>query len=745
MQCVPLKKPDGIIRFLWENWNSIKLFTEANHERIHTIEALRKHYNADIVGGCELMVDWSQADQDFFDLFGMGEERKGAAAWNKHERNERCQPGGTSLMAFGQISPYVSKVEPDSTGLGRWVTLTLANGEKEVKVVMAYRPCFPTSIRRRGRDKLGSTVWEQHERYFRDRGEFRDPLELFDVHITDMIRQWRDNDTEVILMGDFNDNVYEGSLARILASADIRLTEQFQRLFNQDAPYSHITGTEPISAVFASPGINCEAAFISCHEAGVGDHRLHVFDFDAESLLGITAPATRRPRARNLQCRLEYARVNYERVLMQLTSRHKMFKKAKVLADGVDHMGPVEFQLAPVEFQLAFNKWDNELVELMLASEKKCRKIKNDYIPFSPIIGKWIKRLNLYRWAVKFKQGKHVNRTNLLRAFDVNNLPSPVHITLQEAQLEEHAALLMLEDMKKRAPELRVKHLQERLDIARKRDDEESATAIVRILRREYDTKKYRRLRCAFGKPKGQPASQIGVHEDDGNDNVFTSQEDVEEVGADELSSRFRNAHSAPVNSGALLDEIGTLAEKPAVEQILAGTYDFPDDWDADTRRLMEEAAAIFRHTADDVISTFVTTDDFQEWWLRADEDIQSSKSGCHFSHYKAAAHNDYLSALHCAKLNLALRTGVPLTRWGNGLTVLLEKEFGAIYIDKLRAICLFEADFNWLQKLIFAKRMMSQAIDKGIVPPEQCAKATRGLFLLNSVPKHAPIQMRAQ
>ena len=57
-------------------------------------------------------------------------------------------------------------------------------------------------------------------------------------------------------------------------------------------------------------------------------------------------------------------------------------------------------------------------------------------------------------------------------------------------------------------------------------------------------------------------------------------------------------------------------------------------------------------------------------------------------------------------------------------MTVLLGKEFGSIYIEKLCAICLFEADFNWLSELIFAKRMMSQAMDEGIVPPEQISKA---------------------
>ena len=64
------------------------------------------------------------------------------------------------------------------------------------------------------------------------------------------------------------------------------------------------------------------------------------------------------------------------------------------------------------------------------------------------------------------------------------------------------------------------------------------------------------------------------------------------------------------------------------------------------------------------------------------------------------------------------------MERWGHSLTVLLEKEFGNIYIEKMQAICLMEADFNWLNKLVFAKRMMNQAYDAGLVPDEQFAKA---------------------
>jgi hypothetical protein len=47
----------------------------------------------------------------------------------------------------------------------------------------------------------------------------------------------------------------------------------------------------------------------------------------------------------------------------------------------------------------------------------------------------------------------------------------------------------------------------------------------------------------------------------------------------------------------------------------------------------------------------------------------------------------------------------VALAQWGKGLAVLLEKIFGNVFVTKLRAICLLEADINWWSKLIFAKR----------------------------------------
>ena len=43
--------------------------------------------------------------------------------------------------------------------------------------------------------------------------------------------------------------------------------------------------------------------------------------------------------------------------------------------------------MSEAEFLLLFNKWDVEYTQFMTAADSKCRKYKNDHIPFSPGIG----------------------------------------------------------------------------------------------------------------------------------------------------------------------------------------------------------------------------------------------------------------------------------------------------------------------------------------------------------------------
>ena len=50
----------------------------------------------------------------------------------------------------------------------------------------------------------------------------------------------------------------------------------------------------------------------------------------------------------------------------------------------------------------------------------------------------------------------------------------------------------------------------------------------------------------------------------------------------------------------------------------------------------------------------------------------------------------------------------------------MLEKVAGIALVNKLRAILLIEADFNFHNKLIFGKRMLNQAQAEGVLPTKR-------------------------
>ena len=85
---------------------------------------------------------------------------------------------------------------------------------------------------------------------------------------------------------DVNDNAYTGLLPRRLTHSDLRMTEQFLAANGFEAPESYYRGKQPITGCFCTQGIDCINIFASPHQAGAGDHRYRIMDFDACSVLG---------------------------------------------------------------------------------------------------------------------------------------------------------------------------------------------------------------------------------------------------------------------------------------------------------------------------------------------------------------------------------------------------------------------------------------------------------------------------
>jgi hypothetical protein len=138
-------------------------------------------------------------------------------------------------------------------------------------------------------------------------------------------------------------------------------------------------------------------------------------------------------------------------------------------------------------------------------------------------------------------------------------------------------------------------------------------------------------------------------------DILYSTRDGVERQAAEAIAARYKVARGAPILQDARLHkDFGFLADTGVTDRVLNGTYEYPEDMDVYTKLLLQEARVIFSKLSEEEVSDFVSTTDFQSYWKYANEDIQSSESGYHFGHYKAASYDRYLSAMHAAKLTLA-------------------------------------------------------------------------------------------
>jgi hypothetical protein len=91
---------------------------------------------------------------------------------------------------------------------------------------------------------------------------------------------------DIILIGNFNKNVYTGPLAAFLAKDELHLSKMCYRTTGEVPPPTHTCGRIPIDTVFGTVGLSCTTAALQPGQVGVGDHRVFLADIAFETILG---------------------------------------------------------------------------------------------------------------------------------------------------------------------------------------------------------------------------------------------------------------------------------------------------------------------------------------------------------------------------------------------------------------------------------------------------------------------------
>ncbi len=183
---------------------------------------------------------------------------------------------------------------------------------------------------------------------------------------------------------------------------------------------------------------------------------------------------------------------------------------------------------------------------------------------------------------------------------------------------------------------------------------------------------------------------------------------------------RFDLSMSAPITVSSLREKLGFPSNTDFARSLLNGEVHVPPDVDNVTTIVIEEIQWLFQTFKGGYSEITLRDDNFCFYWGRFKEKTSSSISGMHAGHYKMVACSAVITNFLSRKITLIARGRCPPDRWGHGLQVMLEKVAEAALVDKLWAILLMEANFNYMNRWVFGHKAINKMYAIGYIPEDQ-------------------------
>ena len=637
------KDPDSI-RVMSLNVNSLPV-SGHNNPKVGRLKQVLKNYHIDVAGLQEHCINFAAlpSSKTLASLLRHGsDDIQSIQAHNTLELKNVGfhQRGGTAVVVREQLTGCIVDRGKDSTGLGMFAYYVVEGrlGTRTI-FISAYAPCR-TPV-------LSTGSYYQHiVRYLQEHSLPVNPQAFFRNTLVKFILGVVKKKYQIVLMMDSNENVTDGILSKRLADEDIPMREAVHRAMpGRRGPSTHFTNKSDcsIDGIWISDDIELVSASYLPYDETIGDHRPVVIDVHVRSVLGTLMSRIQRPKARRLNSAVPRIRNEY------LKAVREGFKEKDIEQLIVDLETDATFPPSE-DVSARMEKLDNILEEILLKSERGCRKIYTAHFEFSPEVQLWIDKCHLLKWILDMHRGKNVNRGNMRRFAKKLRMFHCIHLPVSELVELFLATKAKTKEYMATSPFLRKQYLHQRLNDAIANGKDEEAKRIQATLLAEEQRKVWRNIKLTTKDHSQLSVLRVEIPQEDGGVIECATKETVETALMDELSTRFGRAESAPICQGVLFDLLGTYANTDAAVEILEGTFTPPTGTDPATKLLLEEIARIWTKIGDGEVSVVVSRDDFQYYWKRVKEKISSSFSGLHFGHYKSIAHDDYLSDLMARK-----------------------------------------------------------------------------------------------
>ena len=684
---------------------------QRNHHKYGTIREQVSTHHIDILGLSEVNLKWnrfSSYDRLSQRVSKWWETTHCTYGYNSHDLSTaKFQPGGTAVISINHLAHKVTPSRTqDPTGLGRW-TSTLYQGKQNTKlrVIQMYRPCKPNPLSSNG-------VYQQHSRYFLSQGITSCPRETLLTDLFNFSMHCIQNDEQLIIMGDFNDNVIQPPISNFFETLNMHnlLHSLFEDVYHQ-APNTFTRGKGSIDAIYATHSIQAiRGGYLPSHTFD-SDHKTIWVDIQFRSIFG-----SKTLQQTPLQCR----RLKNEdpRIVNKFNSAYHALLQQYHLPQALSQLISQVTSPLSLQHQQEYERIDKIRVHCLLTAEKKCRKLKTGQVEFSPTIQHHRNLIRFWKLLQKRKLGYRIDTKYLSRWERKLQIQNSFSIPLSEIQSNLKLAHSTYNTLKKAHSSLRDEWIAQLAAARAEAGNTDSTTELNNLRQKEKIRNAFRQIRWCLHHESTTPPITSVTEVANGSILHHSEKETVEQAILSANNKKYRQTNDTPPMT-TLYPILGRYGTTEAARKILQGSFQPPQYLDIYTKKLLKALARPphLRHVPEIDISYSST--EYKTGWAKMKEKTTSGLSKIHFGHHLACTKHNSNANFESQMCAIPYQTGYSPKRYQKSVNAMLLKKAGKTDVDSLRTIVLLEPDFNHMNKKL-GRDVMFHAEKHNLIAPEQ-------------------------
>jgi len=655
------------------------------HEQLFTAI---NNYKLDITLMQEVGVNWSAIPQEHgwkkrIDESLDSSQAKSYMGYNKQTINKRgAQWGGTGILSYGKLAHFAMGAGQDIAKLGRW-SWTRYRGKQGINLrcISIYRPVDSNGV---------LSVSTQHKTYLQSHNDDRHPRQAFLEDLEEELQSWIAMGDQIILSGDINDNIFDRHIVELFERHNMT-NIIFDRHDPTHAPttYYRTRSNRIVDGMWATPGITITRGGYLEPGDFPGNHSLIWADISYACALGHNPPTPNRPNARRLQLWNQKCKAKYQaRCTQEIRNLNLRHRQTQLINNSTYGVYPTPTQA------LEANAIDALRKRAMEKAERKCRHLKMGGVGFSEATELPKHTIAFWETAVKRRKGIRISPAH----WDRKKHKARITLDTKNLSLETMDAHIQL--AKESYRQAKSNHKDERikfLDTINPKDKD-------RLIRTERARELGRIAKLINGKLESKSVTMCIT-----NGQEYHAKKDIETILNTINYDKYRQCDDTPFLQEPLCSAFGNLAQLPAADAVLAGTYHPPPLCDPYAKLLLKALktpSAIIANPTNFSPRSQITPETNLHGWRKAKERTTAGPSNLHFGQFKANAEIPALAALDSSIRTFGYATGFSYSRWQKGTDVQILKRSQDFRAEKQRTIICAEADFNMNNKMLGSDAM---------------------------------------